>query len=391
MTLATELATELAPAVDAALTTVRRNIATFGSRYPDDTTTDGRYLPRPATEEFPLGGNRGWTTSFWPGMQWLAYELTGDEDFRRAGEEHVQDFARRVAQGEDLLTHDLGFLYTLSCVAPWRLTGDTVARQAALEAADHLMVRFLEPAGILQAWGDLSDPAQRGRTIVDSLMNMPLLTWAGEQSGAERFDDAVRRHTAQLAEHVLRDDDSTFHTFYWDPVTGEALHGATEQGAGDDSCWARGQAWGIYGFALNYRATGNPALLRSAERCADYFLAHLPDDKVVYWDLVYTDGSDAPRDSSASAIAACGLHELASLQTDPAKAEKYAVAAAEMLRALVEHYTPAAEGVDSDALLLHSVYDAPKNIGVDEGSLWGDYFYLEALVRHTLPAWTRYW
>jgi unsaturated chondroitin disaccharide hydrolase len=391
MTLATGLATELAPAVDAALATVRRNIAAFGDRYPDDTTRDGLYPPRPATAEFAEGANRGWTTSFWPGTQWLAFELTGDVAFRAAGEGHVADFARRVAQGEDLQTHDLGFLYTLSCVAPWRLLGDETARTAALSAADHLMVRFLEPAGILQAWGDLSDPAQRGRTIVDSLMNMPLLTWAGEQTGEERFPDAVRRHTKQLATHIVRDDDTTFHTFYWDPITGEPLRGGTEQGAGDDSCWARGQAWGIYGFAMNHQVTGDPALLDASRRCADYFLAHLPSDGVPYWDLVYTDGSDAPRDSSSAAIAAAGLHELASVETDPERRERYAAASLDMLRALVAGYTPAAEGVESDALLLHSVYDAPKSIGVDEGSLWGDYFYLEALVRHTLPGWVKYW
>lgn len=391
MTLATGLATELAPAVDAALATVRRNIAAFGDRYPDDTTRDGLYPPRPATPEFAEGANRGWTTSFWPGMQWLAFELTGDVAFRAAGERHVADFARRVDQGEDLQTHDLGFLYTLSCVAPWRLLGDETARRAALSAADHLMVRFLEPAGILQAWGDLSDPAQRGRTIVDSLMNMPLLTWAGEQTGEERFPDAVRRHTKQLATHIVRDDDTTFHTFYWDPVTGEPLRGGTEQGAGDDSCWARGQAWGIYGFAMNHLVTGDPALLDASRRCADYFLAHLPSDGVPYWDLVYTDGSDAPRDSSSAAIAACGLHELAAVETDPERRDRYAAASLDMLRALVARYTPEAEGVESDALLLHSVYDAPKSIGVDEGSLWGDYFYLEALVRHTVPGWVKYW
>ena len=391
MTLAPALATELAPAVDAALATVRRNIQAFGPGYPDDTTHDGFYALRPATPEFPEGANRGWTTSFWPGMQWLAYELSGDEAFRAAGESHVADFERRVTSGEDLQTHDLGFLYTLSCVAPWRLTGDERACAAALSAAEHLMTRFLEPAGILQAWGDLDEPAQRGRTIIDSLMNTPLLTWAGERTGDPRYADAVRRHTAQVARHNLRDDDSTFHTFYWDPVTGEPLRGGTEQGAGDDSCWARGQAWGIYGFALNHTATGDPELLRAARRCADFFLAHLPEDGVAYWDLVYRDGADAPRDSSSAAIAVCGLHELAAIEPDRVRAARYAQAASAMLRTLVERYTPSAEGVASDALLLHSVYDAPKGVGVDEGSLWGDYFYLEALTRHTLPTWTRYW
>jgi len=383
-------ATAVELAIAAALATVRRNSATFGSGYPDDTTANGRYLPRPAVPGFPLGGNRGWTTSFFTGMEWLAWELTEDELFRDAALAHAADFARRVRAGEDLDTHDLGFLYTLSTVPAWRLLGDADARDAALLAADHLMLRLLEPAGIIQAWGDLSDPHQRGRTIVDSLMNMPLLTWAGEQTGEARFGNAVRSHTAQLREHIVRADNSTFHTFYWDAETGAAVRGATEQGAFDDSCWARGQAWGIYGFALNYRATGDPLLLDAAWRCADYFLAHLPADSVPFWDLVYIDGSDAPRDSSSAAIAVCGLLELAALEGEGERAERATTAAHTMLASLIDNYTPE-RPEDSDALLLHGVYDLPKNNGVDEGTLWGDYFYLEALTRVARPDRTPFW
>lgn len=377
-------------AIDAAVTTVRRNIAGFGTAYPDDTTRDGRYPVRPAEDGFAEGANRGWTTSFWPGMQWLAWELTGEAGFRDAGLAHAADFARRVRDQDDLETHDLGFLYTLAAVAPWRLVGDRESRDAALGAADHLMRRFLEPAGIIQAWGDLSDPAQRGRTIIDSLMNMPLLTWAFEQTGEQRYADAVRRHTRQLREHILREDDSTFHTFYWDAETGEPLRGATEQGASDNSCWARGQAWGIYGFAINHLATGDPSFLEASRRCADYFLAHLPADDVPYWDLVYGDDSGAPRDSSAAAIAVCGLFELAGIEADPGRAARADAAAHRILGSLIADYTPA-RPEDSDALLLHGVYDLPKANGVDEGNLWGDYFYLEALMRAVRPSWHRYW
>lgn len=382
-------------AITAALTTLRRNIETFGLRYPDDTTDGDRYPIRPAGNGFPAGANRGWTTSFWPGMMWIAWEVTGDAFFRDAGLAHAADFARRIRDDDDLDTHDLGFLYTLASVAPYRLLGDEDARATALAAADHLMRRFLEPAGIIQAWGDLSDPAQRGRTIVDSLMNMPLLTWAGEQTGQERFADAVRRHTTQLRTHILRDDDTTFHTFYWDPETGEPLRGATEQGAFDDSCWARGQAWGIYGFAMNHRATGDPTLLDASRRCAERFLSHLPSDKVPFWDMVYTDGADAPRDSSSAAIAVSGLFELAGVLDSgpdgaPQEAARYRARAHEILASLIENYTPETPE-DSDAVILHSVYDLPKSVGVDEGTLWGDYFYLEALVRAARPDWKPYW
>jgi unsaturated chondroitin disaccharide hydrolase len=380
----------LATALGRSLETIRRNIAAFGDGYPDDTTRDGRYLPRPAGNGVGEGGNHGWTTSFWPGMQWLAWELSGDDAFRVAAERHARDFERRVREEEDLDTHDLGFLYTLSCVAPWRLEQDAAARDAALLAADHLMRRFLEPAGIIQAWGDLSDPRQAGRTIIDSLMNMPLLTWAHEQTGQERYADAVRRHTAQLREHIIRPDDSTFHTFYWDTETGEPLRGATEQGAHDDSCWSRGQAWGVYGFALNHRATGDPELLEAAWRCADYLLAHLPSDDVPYWDLAYGDDSGAPRDSSAAAIAACGFQELAELEPGTERGARAAEAADRILDSLVASYAPAPAD-SSDALLLHGVYDLPKGNGVDEGTLWGDYFYLEALTRRALPGWRPYW
>lgn len=379
-------------AVDRALAqvfdAVRANIEAFGIRYPDDTTRDNRYPLRPAVPGFAEGENRGWTTSFWPGMQWIAWELTGDETFRDAALAHAADFGHRVREERDLDTHDLGFLYTLSCVAPWRLLGDEQARASALAAADHLMTRYLPSAGIIQAWGDLADPAQRGRTIIDSLMNMPLLTWAAEQTGDARYSDVVARHTAELRQRILRPDGSTFHTFYWDAETGEPLRGATEQGAFDDSCWARGQAWGIYGFAMNHRATGDASLLDASRTCAEYFLAHLPADGVPYWDLVYDDDADAPRDSSSGAIAVCGLFELAAV--DPEGAAHWRAAAERILASLIARYTPA-RAEDADTVLLHSVYDLPKNVGVDEGTLWGDYFYLEALARAARPEWRPVW
>jgi unsaturated chondroitin disaccharide hydrolase len=380
----------LRTALTDAVEQTRKNISTFAELYPDDCTVDGLYPPRRPLGEFPLGANQGWTTSFVPGCQWLAYDVTGDDEFRTAALAHAADFARRVHDREDLDTHDLGFLYTLSSVAPWRLLGTEEDKVAALAAADALMLRFLEPAGIIQAWGKLTDPEQRGRTIIDSLMNMPLLTWASQVTGNARYLDAVRRHTVQLAKHIVRDDDTTFHTFYWDAETGEPLRGTTAQGAADDSCWARGQAWGIYGFALNYDATGDEELLVAARRCADYFLDHLPADGVPFWDLIFTDGDDEPRDASSASIAACGLHELARIETDPARAARYAAAGRKMMEDAVA-YSPAAQGVPSNALQLHSVYSKPAGDGVDEGCLWGDYFYLEALVRHTQADWKRYW
>ena len=375
-------------AVAAALRAIDANIAEFGDRYPGDTTEGNRYRLRPAPGGLPDGANVGWTTSFWPGLLWLAFALTGDEKYRRSAAAHVPSFADRIARRVDVETHDLGFLYTLSCVVPWRHSGDRQARAAALAAADHLLTRVLEPAGIIQAWGDMSDPRQQGRTIIDSLMNTPLLYWASQASGEPHYADHARRHVRQLRDHILRPDGTTYHTFYWDPATGAPLRGETEQGSGDDSCWARGQAWGIYGFALNYRHTGDASFLTAARRCADYFLDHLPADGVAYWDLVFGDGSGAERDSSAAAIAAGGLLELAGQLG--AAGDRYRAAAGTILDSLIGHYS-AAGHPESNALLLHGVYDKPKAVGVDEGTLWGDYFYLEALTRVTRPGWAHHW
>jgi unsaturated chondroitin disaccharide hydrolase len=357
-------------AVTAALRTIDANIAEFGEQYPGDTTVAGRYRLR--------SSNEGWTTSFWPGMLWLASSLTADPRYATAALEHVPSFASRIHSRADVDTHDLGFLYTLSCVVPWQRLGVSAARNAALAAADQLLTRVLPSAGIIQAWGDMSDPRQQGRTIIDSLMNTPLLFWASAETGDAGYAEVARRHAAQLRDHILRPDDTTFHTFYWDPVTGAPLRGETEQGNSDESCWARGQAWGIYGFALNHRHTGDPSFLDAARRCADHFLAHLPADGVAYWDLEFGDGSGEPRDSSAAAIAVCGLLELGG--------DRYRSAALRILGSLIADCASSAS-----SLLAHGVYDKPKGVGVDEGTLWGDYFYLEALTRVTHPDWIDPW
>ncbi|HEY0187274.1 MAG TPA: glycoside hydrolase family 88 protein [Cellulomonas sp.] len=377
-----------AAAIAHALRIVDENATHFGLRYPDDTTTDQRYPDRPATATLPAGSNYGWTTAFWPGQLWLAHELTGRRAYRDLALAHVDSFAHRAEDRIDMDTHDLGFLYTLSCVSAWRETGSVDGRTAALTAADLLMTRFVEPAGVVQAWGDLDDAAEGGRTIIDSLMNMPLLFWATAQTGDTRYAAAARRHVTALAEHIVRPDGSTFHTFHWDTGTGTARHGSTAQGFTDDSCWARGQAWGVYGFALGFRHTGEPAFLTAARRCADYLLDHLPADGVPYWDLLFQDGSTQPRDSSAAAIAVSGLLELAALVDDDASA-RYRAEAERLLAAVTRDCS--SEGTDSDALLLHGVYHWHKGDGVDEGNLWGDYFYLEALTRLQRPDWVPWW
>lgn len=378
-------------AVRQALSIVDGNLAPFADIYPDDTTLKNVYRPRRAEAlGLPPGSNIGWTTGFWPGMIWLAFELTKNDSYRRHAEHHIRSFADRMTRRIDVDHHDLGFLYTPTCVAPWRLTGNHDGRKAALAAAEQLMKRFWPKPGIFQAWGRMDDPEQRGRTIVDSLMNMPLLYWASEQTGDKQYWDAAYRHTLQLRDHFVRADNTTFHTFYFDVETGAPRFGKTAQGAGDNSCWARGQAWALYGFVLGYAYTHDTSLLLTAGRIADYFIDHLPADKVAYWDLVYTDGSNEERDSSAASIAVCGLLEIAKRLRAGAERTRYTTVAQEILASLAAGYT-SKDTPGSNALLLHGVYSKPGGHGVNEGNLWGDYFYLEALARLTLPRWEMYW
>ena len=250
------------------------------------------------------------------------------------------------------------------------------------------MTRVLEPAGIIQAWGDLNDPRQRGRTIIDSLMNTPLLFWASEISrrrplrrrGPPAHRPAARAHPAPGRHHLPH--------LLLGPDTGEPLRGETEQGSADDSCWARGQAWGIYGFTLNYRYTGDASLLDAAPALRR-LLPRPPARRPRRRTGISCSPTAAARSGTArpppSPSAACSNWPTAR-PTRPAR-RAYRRRGRTILRSLIDNYSTAGHP-GSNALILHGVYDKPKSVGVDEGNLWGDYFYLEALTRAIRPGWT---
>lgn len=351
----------------------------------------GKQFPSPATraQVYERMDNTEWTNGFWTGMLWLCYEYTGDLVFREKAQEHVDSFLHRVENRIALDHHDLGFLYSLSCVAGYQLTGAKKAKQAGILAADKLMERFRERDGFIQAWGELG-AKDNYRLIIDCLMNIPLLYWAAAVTGKQSYREAAERHYEKSCNYVIRDDASAFHTFYFDPETGEPVRGVTRQGYSDDSAWARGQAWGIYGIPLNYRENRNPASVCLFKAMTNYFLNRLPGDDVSYWDLIFGDGSGQPRDSSASAIAVCGMHEMVKYlpEVDEDKTV-YRHAMHRILRALMDNYT----GVKAEPgrpILYHGVYSWHSGKGVDEGNIWGDYYYMEALMRFCRD-WKPYW
>ena len=291
--------------------------------------------------------------------------------------------------GAGVETHDLGFLYTLSCNAAWTQTGSAVARALALRAADLLAARYWKGGRVIQAWGRLDDPAARGRIIVDSTMNMPLLFSAAKEGARSAYRDIAVNHLDQCAQLLVRSDGSTHHTYFVDTDSGKGLYGKTHQGLSDQSCWARGQAWGIYGFSLAYRHTRADRFRDVALRLARYFLDHLPADGICFWDLDIGEGDQQEHDTSAAAIAASGLLELAGL-LDAGDPDRVALhdAAQAMLDTLSERYlnaTPAEDGI-----LRGGVGHRPQGHGVNECCIWGDYFYAEALARRD-SAWSSFW
>lgn len=262
-------------------------------------------------------------------------------------------------------------------------------------AAEQLISRFQEKGGFIQAWGPLG-AEDNYRLIIDCLLNLPLLYWASDVTGDGKYREIAVRHTKTSIQNLVREDFSTYHTFFFDPRTGEPVRGVTAQGYKDDSAWARGQAWGIYGTALAYRYTKDETCKDLFRKVTAFYMDHLPEDLVPYWDLSFSRGSGEPRDTSAAAAAVCGMMEMCSNGSlDKKEKAFYEEKADQMLENLIDHYAVTSIK-ESNGLLLHGVYakSSPYNSvtdrGVDECNLWGDYFYLEALTRK-LTDWKTYW
>ncbi|ABG87664.1 glycoside hydrolase family 88 protein [Clostridium perfringens] len=371
---------EVKNAIDLVIKQIDANIEYFKDKFPSSATKNN---------EYGIIENIEWTDGFWTGLLWLAYEYTGDEKYRELADKNVASFKNRVEKDIELDHHDLGFLYSLATVSGYKLTGSEDAREASIKAANKLTSRYQEKGEFIQAWGELGRK-DHYRFIIDCLLNILLLYWASDETGDAKYRNIANKHFVTSCNNVIRDDASAFHTFYMDNETGKPLRGVTRQGYSDDSAWARGQAWGVYGIPLNYRYTRNESCFNLYEGMTNYFLNRLPKDNVCYWDLIFNDGDDHSKDSSAAAIAVCGMHEMNKYlpEVDENK-EVYKYAMHNILRSLIENYmNPEIE--PGKPVLLHGVYSWHSGKGVDEGNIWGDYFFLEALIRF-YKDWNLYW
>ncbi|MBE2224952.1 MAG: glycoside hydrolase family 88 protein [Anaerolineae bacterium] len=342
---------------------VRQNIALFNGRFPNsgNGTT------------YTLNDNVNWLAAFWPGLLWLSDAVSNDPIFRETAVSLLPTFYTRL-DTQTHITHDLGFLYSLSARAQWQQTGDDAAAQLALVAAAQLWKRYRRPGHYIQAWGPVGDAEKGGLIIADTMMNLPLLFWASEQTGDDRYHEAAYHHAQNSRQFLIREDGSSFHTYFFNQETGEPLKGSTHQGFAEDSCWARGHAWLIYGFALAAQWCDDPQFLEAAKQTAVFFLNNLPADNIPLWDFRLSHDELAYRDSSAAAIAACGLLRIAAITGD----ETFRAQGNLLIDALIHECletNPAGQG-----LLKHGALHIPKGWAPDDYLIFGDYFFLEALL-----------
>jgi unsaturated chondroitin disaccharide hydrolase len=354
----------------------RRNIVRLADQPKSGAfAVDGDYFKHP--EGFFEIGN--WTSSFFTGMALLAYATTKDAFFLQQVNRLAGVYREKVVtRGMDTM-HDLGFLYSLYSVAACKLTGDRDHHQIALKAAEELAKRFAPEGGYIRAWGRMDDanPDFAGMAIIDCMMNLPLLFWAGRETGDGRFHEIAVRHADTTLRCFIRPDDSVYHSYQFDPVTGAPRHGDNHCGFDVETHWARGTAWAIYGFALAHGYTGDGKYLEVSLRLARKFIACLDEAVVPLWDFQLPPDAERLRDSSAAAIAVCGFDEL--LKHRPGDRLLGDTAAALLGRLCGGDYLDA-DGRCPGALKNGQVGDEVRS-AKNAYTSWGDYFLMEALAR----------
>lgn len=348
-----------------------------------DETVPGTLLPRTTRPDGTLWMHEPgwWTSGFFPGSLWYLYEHTGDPQMKARAENRTDLIEEEKHNAFD---HDIGFKINNSFGNALRITGDTSRYVPVIvTAARTLLERYDPDVGLIRSWGDRDDQEEPYLVIIDNMMNLDLLFDATELSRDSSFYDVAMSHADNTLRHFFRPDGSSYHVIEFDPQTGEVLRKRTAQGAADSSAWARGQAWGLYGFTQTYGNTGDERYLEQARTIADFILMHpdLPEDGIPYWDFDAPGIPDTYRDASAAAIMASALLELSGYVDDDSRRTAYRDAAARTLRTLSRAEYLADVGTNNHFILKHSVGSLPAGSEVDVPLTYADYYYLEGLLR----------
>lgn len=320
-----------------------------------------------------------WCSGFWPGILWYAYEGTHDQKFKTQADK----FSRELTPLSTMkaFDHDLGFQIFNSFGNGYRLTKNPDYKKIILASADTLATLFNPKAGTILSWPrpvpNMEWPQHN--TIIDNMINLEMLFWASKNGGDKRLYDIAVSHAKTTMKNHFRPDYTSYHAVVYDKETGKKIKGVTHQGYADDSMWARGQAWAIYGYTMCYRETKDPLFLDFAQKVTDVYLQRLPADLIPYWDFSDPAIPKAPRDASAAAVVSSALLELSTFTKDKIKANTYRDKAEQMLTSLSSLQYRSRQ--KNSAFLLHSTGHKPNGSEVDASIIYADYYYLEALLR----------
>lgn len=317
-----------------------------------------------------------WCSGFWPGVLWYDYENTGREDIRKVADQYTE--ALRPIVETPVFDHDLGFLIFCSYGNAYRLNHKPEYKQVILAAADSLATLFNPNVGTICSWPRNVELFGGHNTIMDNMINLEMLFWAAKNGGNPYLYDIAVEHAKTTMKNHFRPDYTSYHVAVYNPETGQFIKGCTHQGAADNSMWARGQAWAIYGYTMVYRETKDPVFLDFAQKVTDVYLSRLPKDGIPYWDFDVAQNPPTPRDVSAACVVASALLEL-STYVDDEKSKEYLDKADLMLASLrSEQYRSNDKNV---SFLMHSTGHHPAGSEIDYSIIYADYYYIEALTR----------
>ena len=345
----------------------------------DPTTPNGQMLVMPRTinkdGSLSLCSTGDWTSGFYPGVLWYMFEMTGQPEWKEKAIKYTATLEDEQFNGSD---HDVGFRMFCSFGNALRLTSDPDYIPVLVQSAKTLIARYYENVGCIRSW-NFNQENWQCPVIIDNMMNLELLFWATQKTGDSVYYDIAVNHALTTMKNHFRPDNSSVHVVDYDTISGEVRQKNTHQGYADESSWARGQTWGLYGYTMTYRFTKNKDFLKQAEKIADFLLEHpnLPDDMVPYWDFDAPGIPDEPRDVSAAAIMASALYELC---TYSEKGDIYYHQANKIMESLSSTYA-SAPGENYGFILGHSVGAKPTDSEVDVPINYADYYYLEARVR----------